>query len=67
MYAARLYNKREGIHLPCIYGVVTTGDEWKFFKLAEDMAYIDRPSYYMSDLEKIIGILVNMFRLTSTA
>lgn len=67
MYAAVLYNEREEIHLPCIYGAVTTGDEWKFLKLEEDTAYIDRPSYYMSDLAKIIGILVNMFRLTSTA
>ncbi len=66
MYAARLYNEREEIHLPCIYGGVTTGDEWKFLKLIEDTAYIDKPYYYMSDLPKIIGILVNMFEDTST-
>jgi len=67
MYAAVLYNEREEIHLPCIYGAVTTGDEWKFLKLEKDTAYIDRPSYYMSDLAKIIGILVNMFKQTLTA
>lgn len=65
MYAARLYNEREEIYLPCLYGVVTTGDEWKFLKLEQDRVYIDRLSYYLSDLAKVIGILENMFR-TST-
>ena len=60
MYAARLYNEQEGSSLTCIYGSVTTGDEWKFLKLIEDTVYIDRPSYYLSDLPKIMGILVRM-------
>ena len=61
MYAARLYNAREEVHLPCIYGGVTTGDAWKFLKLVEDTAYIDKPYYYLTDLPKIIGIFVKMF------
>lgn len=61
MYAARLYNEQENIHLPCIYGGVTTGDEWKFLKLHGDTAYIDKLSYYLSDLPKIMGILMSMF------
>ena len=58
MYAARMYNEQEHIHLPGIYGAVTTGDEWKFLKLIEDTAYIDKPSYYMGDIQKIIAILL---------
>ncbi|MCP4398784.1 MAG: hypothetical protein GY801_15985 [bacterium] len=61
MYAARLYNEQEEIHLPCIYGGVTSGDEWKFLKLHGDSVYIDKLSYYLSDLPKILGILVDMF------
>ncbi len=60
MYAARLYNERENHNLPYIYGAVTTGDEWKFIKLIKDSAYIDNQSYYMSDIKKIVRILVNM-------
>lgn len=67
MYAARLYNEQEDIHLPCIYGAVTSGDEWKFLKLSGDTAYIDKPSYYLSDIQKIIGILVDMFTHKSEA
>ena len=63
MYAAQLYNSKEGnSDLPYIYGAVTTGDEWKFVKLKEKVAYIDNDLYYMSDVKKIIGILVDMVK-----
>lgn len=60
MVAARLFNEREGVSLPCLYGAVTTGDEWKFVRLREEIAYIDADSYYISDIGRIIGILVEM-------
>lgn len=60
MYAAKLYNEKENRLLPCIYGAVTTGDEWKFLKLAEDTVFIDKPSYYISSIGKIMGILAHM-------
>ena len=61
MYAAQLYNERENNHdLPCIYGAVTTGDEWKFIQLVQDTAHIDMDYYYINDLPKIISILVTM-------
>jgi len=60
MYAAQLYNKEENYEFSWIYGAVTTGDEWKFIKLEEKTAYIDHDLYYMSDIKKVIGILVDM-------
>lgn len=60
MYAADVYNQQENISLPCIYGAVTTGDEWKFLKWVEKTAYIDRDSYYISEVDKILGILFKM-------
>jgi hypothetical protein len=60
MYAAQIYNEKENYNLPCIYGAVTTGDEWKFCKLIKNKAYIDSDLYYMSNIKKIIGILVEM-------
>lgn len=62
MYAAHLYNEREGQPVPCIYGAVTAGDEWRFAKLRQDTASIDVDTYYASDMEKIVGILVEMMR-----
>ncbi|MGD1849859.1 MAG: hypothetical protein ACFCBU_04410 [Cyanophyceae cyanobacterium] len=58
MYAAQIFNQAENHPMPWIYGAVTTGDEWKFLKLKNRAAYIDRDSYYMSKIDKILGILI---------
>jgi hypothetical protein len=60
MYAAKIFNEAENQSLSCIYGAITTGDEWRFIKLKENIAYIDLQSYYMSDIKKVVGILKNM-------
>ncbi len=60
MYASQIYNEKEGYNLPSIYGAVTTGDEWKFIKLIKDTAHIDTDTYYINDIEKIVGILAKM-------
>ncbi len=62
MYAARLYNEREKRQLPCIYGAVTTGDEWKFIKLMNNSVYIDKPHYHISGIGKIMGILLHILQ-----
>ncbi len=62
MYAAQLFNQEASHELPWVYGAVTTGDEWRFVKLDNNVAYIDNDSYYISDINKIIGILVNMVK-----
>lgn len=60
MYAAQLFNQKENHDFPYVYGAVTTGDEWKFVKLEKNLAYIDNDLYYISNINKIIGILVKM-------
>ncbi len=60
MYASSLFNDKEGLHLPAIYGAVTTGSTWKWLKYQEGVAYIDLPEYYIADIGKIIGILLAM-------
>jgi len=60
MLAAKIYNEKENTPIPCIYGAVTTGDEWRFIKLINELAYIDNTSYYINDIKKILAILVNI-------
>lgn len=60
MYAAQIFNKKEGHELPLMYGAVTTGDEWKFITLQNHTAHIDLDLYYIRDIEKVVGILVKM-------
>jgi len=60
MYAARLFNDREGLTLPAIYGAVTTGNTWKFLKYKNETVYIDVPEYYIANADKIIAIFLEM-------
>lgn len=60
MIAARQYNKQEKKSVDIIYGVVTTGDEWRFMILKKSDVYIDQDSYFISDPEKIVAILMHM-------
>ncbi|MHC5721878.1 MAG: hypothetical protein ACYTX0_60140, partial [Nostoc sp.] len=40
MLAAKLFNEREGNNIETIYGTVTTGTNWKFLKLIEQVIEI---------------------------
>jgi hypothetical protein len=62
MIAARLFNQRKGRELPRIYGVVTTGSLWKFLRLEGDMVALDLREYPISELGRVVGILVSMVR-----
>jgi hypothetical protein len=57
MIAARRFNEQEGEPIDTIYGAVTTGTDWKFLKLTQQVAYIDRSDYFISEVDKILGIL----------
>lgn len=69
MIAARLFNQRETSQdggadttHPPIYGVVTTGTDWKFLKLVGQTVFIDVASYYIKEVDKILGILTTACR-----
>ncbi|MBW4539368.1 MAG: hypothetical protein KME43_09495 [Myxacorys chilensis ATA2-1-KO14] len=60
MIAAQLFNQREGNDIPIIYGVVTIGTIWRFFKLQGQVIEIDFTEYYIESLNKILGILLHI-------
>lgn len=62
MYAARLFNEREGNEITEICGVVTTGEIWKFLKLSGERVQIDLAEYFLNDVEKILGILASSIK-----
>ncbi len=62
MVAARLFNQQKGRELPWVYGVVTTGSLWKFLRLAGSVVSLDLREYPISELERVVGILVSMVR-----
>lgn len=62
MVAAQLFNQRQGNEVTPIYGAVTTGTNWKFLTLSEKTVAVDRVEYFINQLEKILGILMEPFK-----
>jgi hypothetical protein len=62
MVAAQLFNERKG-RAQTIYGVVSTGTLWKFLTLEAETLKIDRTEYFITQLEEILGILAEPFRI----
>ena len=67
MVAVRLFNQQKGRELKQVYGVVTTGSLWKFMKLEAEVVSLDQREYPISELPRIVGILVSMLAVEDTS
>ncbi|MFM2431943.1 MAG: hypothetical protein RLZZ511_3156 [Cyanobacteriota bacterium] len=57
MIAAQMFNQQKGHPIELIYGVVTTGTNWKFMRLRDRAIELDLNEYFLGDLAKLFGIL----------
>lgn len=69
MIASRVFNQREQNGIKYIFGCVTTGVVWKFLKYSRGTIFVDIDDYYIREIDKILGILLEImalfvFRLT---
>ena len=64
MVAAQLFNEQKKNQIPCIYGIVTTGSNWKFIKLIEKIVSIEPGEHFIGDLESLLGILSQIVHTT---
>lgn len=62
LVAAQIFNARAEKPIDTLYGIVTTGDVWKFLRLQGTAATIDTDLYYLDNVEKIVGIILSMLR-----
>jgi len=62
MIAAKIFNEKEKTIVDKIYGVVTSGNIWKFIKLENKQASIDLDDYGIKEIELIMGILSAMVK-----
>ena len=60
MIAAQQFNAERGNSISCIYGVSTTGADWRFLKLEGQKLHIDTEFYSIHTCDKILGILASM-------
>jgi hypothetical protein len=57
MIAAGIFNEREGHPISPLYGVVTTGTNWRFLRLQANTIVADRREYHIGQVGQILGIL----------
>jgi hypothetical protein len=57
MIAAQILNDRSNNAIPIIYGAVTSGTNWQFLTLQGTQVNLDTTEYFISNVEKLIGIL----------
>lgn len=62
MYAASLYNTHEKSPRERVHGLVTTGSNWLFLRLTGTTVQIERTDYHIKEVDKILGILLEIAR-----
>ena len=62
MIAAQLFNELENNDIKTIYGIVTSGEIWKFLQITKQTVVIDLTDYYITDIGKILGILLQFIQ-----
>jgi hypothetical protein len=60
LIAAQRFNERENTLISTVYGIVTTGNIWRFLKLEEQGLYVDRVEYYVDRVGAILSIVTQI-------
>ena len=66
MVAAHRFNSQRGKADFPIYGVISTGTNWRFLRLEHDTLWVDRSEYFILQLDQILGILCEPFHHSMT-
>jgi hypothetical protein len=56
LVGARMFNQKRKNAIAVLYGCVTTGDNWLFLKLENDVLMVDSRRYFYSELDLILGL-----------
>ena len=58
LVATQIFNQHRNQPRSRLYGAVSSGSNWRFIVLEGTTAYLDRTEYYISQVDKILGILL---------
>jgi hypothetical protein len=67
MVAAQQFNEKKGQPIAKVYGAVTSGTNWRFLVLEWNRVAIDSPEYYVSQIDRILGVLLLPFQINGIA
>lgn len=56
LYGAFKFNEQSGITVDKIYGCATTGEIWQFMCLEGSTFFVDKTTYFNSEVDKILGV-----------
>ena len=57
MVAAQIFNEKRQNQIPSIYGIISTGSNWKFLRLIAKRVDIEASEHFIGDLDGLFGIL----------
>jgi hypothetical protein len=57
MIAAQQFNANRGRSIPVVFGVVTSGTQWRFMQLEGQVITLDLQDYSLQPIEEILAIL----------
>jgi hypothetical protein len=60
MIAAQRFNQSKGRSAPVIFGIITSGTQWRFMKLEGSQITLDLQDYSLQPIEELLAILVWM-------
>lgn len=60
LVGARLFNQKKKAPIPVLYGCVTTGDNWLFLKLENQILTLNSRRYFYTELNDILGFLTQI-------
>lgn len=60
MVAVQRFNLNAGQPTNPVYGLITTGTNWKFLKLDGKNLFLDQDEYGLGDADRILGILLHI-------
>jgi hypothetical protein len=55
LLGARIFNEKRGVKIEKLYGCVTTGRDWLFLELDEQLV-VDTKIYYINEIDILLGI-----------
>lgn len=67
MIGAQFFNQREGNKIDVIYGCVTTGENWQFLRLEDNVVTMDAMRYYLNELQKFLWIFQHVIDMHKSA
>ena len=56
LYGAFKFNEQSGTTVDKIYGCVTTGYDWQFMCMDDSTFFLDKTTYFSSNLNEILGV-----------